>query len=157
RAGFASHTPSDARCDDLSWCSGVEVCAPGQPGTDASGCKHTNVPQPPAATACLSYGACVESSRSFARMPASSGTTCSDGLACTLGDACDGTGACRGTVTPACTASGCTATHSGSGDIDIPVAVVTGMMTLGGAALPQTNGDYYGADIYLVAKDTGAA
>ena len=35
--------------------------------------------------------------------------------------------------------------------------VYEGTITLGGASLPSTNSDYDGADIYLVAKDTGAA
>lgn len=43
------------------------------------------------------------------------------------------------------------------GDLDIPVAAVEGTITLAGGALPSTNTDYDGADIYLVAKDTGAA
>jgi len=42
-------------------------------------------------------------------------------------------------------------------NVDIPVASVIGTITLGGAALPGTNNDYDGADIYLVSKDTGAA
>jgi hypothetical protein len=42
-------------------------------------------------------------------------------------------------------------------NVDIPVARVSGTITLAGAALPATHTDYDGADIYLVAKDTGAA
>ena len=42
-------------------------------------------------------------------------------------------------------------------DLDIPVSTVNGSITLGGSSLPSTNTDYDGADIYLVAKDTGAA
>src|SRR5207253_1001111 len=42
-------------------------------------------------------------------------------------------------------------------DVDIPVANVSGTLTLAGMAPPPTHSDYNGADIYLVSKDTGAA
>ena len=42
-------------------------------------------------------------------------------------------------------------------NLDIPVARITGKMTMGGQALPAKNGNYDGAAFYLKAKDTGAA
>ncbi len=42
-------------------------------------------------------------------------------------------------------------------NIDIPVARLTGKMTLGGNPLPPKNTTYYGGSFYLKAKDTGAA
>ncbi|APR77851.1 Thiamin-phosphate pyrophosphorylase [Minicystis rosea] len=157
--GFAAHAPSNAACDDGLWCTGTEVCQPGQPDADAQGCRHTNVPQPPASSgACSSYGACSEATHSFPQVFAPNGTSCNDGIPCTSGDVCNGQGACQGTAGTGCSGGGaCSSTHPGDGNVDIPVGVVLGTITLGGAPLPTTNTDYDGADIYLVAKDTGAA
>ncbi|WP_170229912.1 hypothetical protein [Polyangium fumosum] len=156
--GLASHTTSNAACDDGSWCTGAEVCAPLQAGADAEGCVHVNVPQKPVSISpCVSYGACDEATKSFPPVFASPGSTCNDGIPCTSGDVCDAQGACKGTASIGCDGGACATTHPGTGDVNIPVGVVSGTITLGGAPLPATNNDYDGADIYLVAKDTKAA
>ncbi|HZS36116.1 MAG TPA: hypothetical protein VFF06_04790 [Polyangia bacterium] len=155
--GVASHTPSNAACDDGLWCTGVEVCDPSGAGADANGCRHTNVPQPPSgAGPCRTVGACSEATHSFPLTPKGAGTTCDDGLSCTTGDQCDGTGACKGTAQPSCVAGGtCSGTTPLLSTIDVPYGDLQGTMTLAGAALPASYTDYTGGDFYLIAKDTG--
>src|SRR5262249_28091826 len=136
----------------------TEVCDPTQPGADANGCNHVNVPQKPTSGSACATTACDEASHSFPLVNAPATTPCNDGIACTSGDACDGQGACKGTPTGGCQGSLARAgTHGAMGDVDIPVGVVSGTVTLAGGAPPSTNFDSSGADIYLVAKDTGAA
>ena len=155
--GVAQHTPDNATCDDGKWCTGVEICQPGA-GADARGCVATNVPTPPADPGpCASYGACDESTHDFPLVPKAAGTSCNDGITCTQSDKCNGSGACTGTAIAGCGTGSCTSSTPLSGDVDIPVAAVSGALTLAGGTLPATNTDYDGADIYLVAKDTGAA
>ncbi len=155
--GIATHAPSDAVCDDGAWCSGVEKCEPGHAEADASGCRHVNVPSPPAsASTCQGVGPCDEATKSFPVVLAPEGMSCEDGIACTVSDKCTAFGACAGTITASCY-GGCSPQTPFGGDLDIPVSTVVGGITLGGGALPGTNTDYDGADIYLVAKDTGAA
>jgi EGF-like domain len=156
-AGIATHQPSDAACDDSAWCTGLETCEPGHAEADASGCRHTNVPSPPVATgACQGYGPCDESTHSFPEVLGAPGTACQDGIACTTSDQCNAAGECEGTITSSCS-GGCSSATTFDGDLDIPVAAVEGTIILEGGALPSTSTDYDGADIYLVAKDTGAA
>jgi len=156
-SGVASHTVSNAACDDGKWCTGVEICDP-TAGSDSRGCRATQVPTPPTgAGPCAHYGACDEASHTFAFLPSGAGTACDDGIGCTNGDACDGKGACRGTALQSCVgALGCAGTSSYTSTIDIPVGLVKGTITLGGQPLPASYKNYDGGDFYLVAKDTGA-
>ncbi len=156
-SGFAAHAPDDTACDDGKWCTGVELCQPGGQA-DARGCVTTNVPSPPADPgSCASYGACNESTHDFPLVPKTPGTLCNDGIACTQNDVCNSAGSCAGAPIAGCGTGSCTSSTPLVGDVDIPVAAVSGVLTLGGVALPSTNTNYDGADIYLVAKDTGAA
>ncbi|MBI2393664.1 MAG: hypothetical protein HYV09_29065 [Deltaproteobacteria bacterium] len=155
--GLAQHVPSDARCDDGKWCTGVESCKPADPGAKSTGCVVSGVPAPPAAPSpCRSYGACDEASKSFPLVTRPTGDPCDDGLACTTTDKCAYDGACRGTVTTSCTAAtSCTSTTALSSVIDFRMAKLSGRFTQGGGAIPSSSkgGD---VDVYLVNKITGS-
>jgi hypothetical protein len=160
-AGRASHTATDATCDDGRYCTGVERCVPGDPAANARGCVTSMVPTPPSPpTACAGY-TCDESSRTFIAS-VRVGATCDDTIACTTGDVCVSSGACVGTATASCTtpATTCGSTSSLGATVNVPSARVTGDFTVGGAALGRTIPSssvpgYSSSAVYLVARDTG--
>ncbi|MEZ4462142.1 MAG: hypothetical protein R3E66_20955, partial [bacterium] len=155
--GFASHTPSNANCDDGAYCTGVETCAPSNPAADANGCITQNVPVKPADPGpCSYYGACNEATDSFPLLTRNAGATCNDGLSCTTGDVCNASGQCRGAITGNCGyATTCGTSTPFSGIIDIPQAQISLTITLGGQPLPQNGTDGTTHTIYAVSKDTG--
>jgi hypothetical protein len=82
-AGRASHTPSNALCDDALFCNGAETCVPG-PTADPRGCLRSAAPVAPGpSTPCRSYGACDEASDSFPLSTLPAGASCDDHIACT--------------------------------------------------------------------------
>jgi hypothetical protein len=159
-AGRASHTATDALCDDGRYCTGVERCVPGDATADARGCTVSMVPTAPApATACASY-TCDETTRSFV-LTARTGMTCDDTIACTTGDTCTAAGLCIGRFVTGCTTpTTCTSTTPLGATVNLPTARVTGTVTLDGAALPRSLTptqvpSFASSSIYLVARDTG--
>ncbi|MEZ4461771.1 MAG: hypothetical protein R3E66_19020 [bacterium] len=156
-AGFESHTPTNALCDNGLYCDGVEICAPTAAGANAHGCLTTNVPvAPPNPSPCQTYGACNEATDSFPLSNLAAGAACNDGIYCTTGDVCDAAGQCQGTLQANCGVSAsCTTTHPFSGVANIPDAPLNLTITLAGAALPATGTDSTTHFLYAVAKDTG--
>ncbi|HEY3357818.1 MAG TPA: hypothetical protein VGQ83_31490 [Polyangia bacterium] len=156
--GAAHHVASDAACDDGLYCTGVERCQPAAGGADARGCVHTSVPQPPAAAACITYGACREGLPHFLSQAAAPGTPCDDHLACTTGDQCQAGGACVGTPIASCLGGACAATTAYAGSVDVPVATLATVgVTVAGQPLPAgPASDSTTMTLYLRATDTGA-
>jgi slime mold repeat-containing protein/EGF domain-containing protein len=157
--GAPVHTPSNAACDDGLYCTGTEACSPGSPGANAQGCVTSNVPVPPAPSGpCVTYGACAEATHTFPAVNKPVGAACNDGIPCTQGDTCNAIGSCAGVPVAGCDPTAtCTTVSSLPGTIDIPVATITGSVTMGGQPLPPTNPFSYTSTIYLRSKDTGAS
>src|SRR5690606_30214917 len=155
--GVATNTASDAACGDSLYCNGTERCAPSATGADARGCVAGTPPSPPGpSTPCRSY-ACDEASDSFALTMLPTGAACDDGLSCTTGDQCRASGVCTGTAqTPCPDATSCTGTGALASAIDVPVARVSGAITLGGAPLPSRLASSYagGFSLMLVSRET---
>jgi hypothetical protein len=158
--GVASNVPSDGACDDGLWCNGTEICAPSDASADGDGCLATAVPAPPErSTPCRQVLGCDEATDSFPVMVLSAGESCDDGLSCTTGDTCatDG-GACVGTPMETCPWTTCDSPTVLQSTVDIPIATITGAVTLDGGPLPATDIDAYNygdAQLSLVARDTG--
>ncbi len=158
--GVASNVADDMACDDGLWCNGIEICSPAAPGADTDGCLATAVPTPPErSTPCRQVLACDEATDSFPLMVLAAGAACDDGLSCTSGDMCATTGgACVGTVMDTCPWTTCDSPDALESTIDIPIATITGTVTLAGAPLPATDVDAYNygePQLSLVARDTG--
>ena len=157
--GSASHVPTNARCDDGRWCSGVETCEPSAAGADADGCVVRDVPAPPAtSTPCASYRACDEATRTFPLVARPAGTACDDGIACTSGDVCTTGGACVGAVSGSCApGTSCASTTPIGSTVDVPTAIWRGRITIDGAAAPTTvpSNGYGAASVWAIAQDTG--
>ncbi|MBZ0118422.1 MAG: hypothetical protein K8H88_15580, partial [Sandaracinaceae bacterium] len=78
--GVATHTASDAACDDGLFCTGAERCAPEDASRDARGCVRGAAPVAPGpSTPCAYYGACSEATQSFPLVTRSAGASCDDG------------------------------------------------------------------------------
>ncbi|GAB5541017.1 MAG: hypothetical protein SangKO_007770 [Sandaracinaceae bacterium] len=157
-AGVASSTPRDARCDDGLWCTGTEVCLPGDARADASGCVAEAAPTAPGPDGPCGTWSCVEASRSWSLSAVSAGSACDDGIACTTGDACSGDGACRGAVTAACRAgatAACTTTRPLGASVDIPRASVRGALSFEGAT-PVGSGSDDEVNLWLQNQHTGS-
>jgi hypothetical protein len=98
-----AHTPSDAACDDGTFCNGTESCDPG------SGCVAGTPPSCGDGVTCT-VDACDESAKACAHAP--SDAACDDADACTA-DTCELTGCGHTPIGcddgDACTADGCDA------------------------------------------------
>jgi hypothetical protein len=149
--GIASHTLNDAACDDGQFCTGVDTCT-------ATGCIVSSVPvRPPAESPCRHYGACDEATDSFPLIVEPVGAACNDGIACTDGETCTAEGACLGALIPDCPlgAGECTATTAWPGDIEFSMAIVSGAITMNGAAPPATSESSSDIELYAIDKTTG--
>jgi len=156
--GAPLHTASNSLCNDNLYCTGTETCAPTNVNADMNGCLHSNVPAaPPAPGPCAYYGACNEGMQGFPLITLMAGSSCNDGIFCTQGDVCDAAGNCAGTPTASCSGNlDCSnGTSPMPGAIDVPLAKITGAITLAGQPLPAQS-FYGGATFYLKAKDTTA-
>ncbi len=146
--GVCTNTPvTDGTACVTSACLTGQSCHGGAcTGGSATSCDDHN---PCTVDGCVAASGCTHA-------PQLPGAGCDDGIACTSGDQCTASGACAGTVTASCAlTSTCSSTQSLMSTIDIPVALTSANITLGGASLPLTN--EYGSDIeiYMVSKDTG--
>jgi hypothetical protein len=93
------HFTGVTTCDDGNACT-TDVCAPGAPGADASGCIHMPVVCP-APDQCHTGGTCDPSTGACVMTPKADGTECSDGNPCTRTDTCQ-QGICQGTNAVVC-------------------------------------------------------
>jgi hypothetical protein len=151
------HTPMQELCDDGAACNGVETCDPTSALAEPSGCVAGT---PPLAawlpsSPCIVLGPCDASGNQQTWTPEVAGTPCDDGIACTVGDACDGSGACKGEAVPDCAEAACAAPLDLPGVVNIPMALVEGVVSFGGEPAPALSAAGGDALISLVAKDTG--
>ena len=157
--GVASHVATDGLCDDGAFCNGAERCVPGS-GADAMGCVGGDAPAPPGpSTPCARFGACDEGSDDFPLTVIGAGMPCDDGISCTTGDTCQTTGGlCLGTPLTTCptAGTGCVSTTPLSTDpVNVPVARVSGAITVNGAPLPSNLANTFGGfDLLLVNRET---
>ncbi len=85
-----SHAPSDATCDDGSFCSGAESC------DQVAGCQNVGgEPDCSSLDSVCAVGTCDDASAGCIATPVADGTSCDDGLTCTDEDAC-ASGVCTG-------------------------------------------------------------
>ncbi|HJL19134.1 MAG TPA: hypothetical protein RMH99_25950, partial [Sandaracinaceae bacterium LLY-WYZ-13_1] len=108
---------------------------------------------------CRSYGACDEATDSFPLTVLGAGASCDDGLSCTTGDVCRTEGGiCAGTALATCPGgSECSGTTPlGAGPFDVPVARLSGTVTVDGAPLPSVLSETTnGFSVFLVHRQTG--